>query len=215
MSLSGPDLTTIGIALLGVGATTVCFSMAFLLRQLAAFQRILARVNADHAQLKAYACVDDVTEFYPRHYGMVQFRTALREHRLGGVVFVDLDDFGQINKKYGWLVGDGVLKNAADIIRSVCRRATDVCVRYGGDELLCFIEADSAAQFANQVEQLRRLLSEEFKALPDGHRPTATLGEAFVLTGPTTPNCWNSERLIATAQARAAGRKRLRTAYPR
>jgi diguanylate cyclase (GGDEF)-like protein len=50
------------------------------------------------------------------------------------ILFIDLNDFGKFNKQYGHVVGDQVIQRVAAHLRSKIDSATDVLVRYGGDE---------------------------------------------------------------------------------
>ncbi|MBN9502735.1 MAG: diguanylate cyclase [Armatimonadetes bacterium] len=50
------------------------------------------------------------------------------------ILFIDLDDFGHYNKRYGHIVGDHVLKRVAAMLLESVDRDRDVLVRYGGDE---------------------------------------------------------------------------------
>jgi len=50
------------------------------------------------------------------------------------ILFIDLDEFGSYNKKYGHIVGDRVLQRVADMIEERTDRTRDLLVRYGGDE---------------------------------------------------------------------------------
>ena len=61
-----------------------------------------------------------------------------RPRRRGGVVFVDLDEFKQVNDRYGHAVGDLVLRRLAAVLRLCCREE-DVLIRYGGDEFLILL----------------------------------------------------------------------------
>ncbi len=54
------------------------------------------------------------------------------------VVFVDVDQFKEVNDHYSHAVGDEVLRRIAVILRTHCR-SNDVPVRYGGDEFLLLI----------------------------------------------------------------------------
>jgi diguanylate cyclase (GGDEF)-like protein len=54
------------------------------------------------------------------------------------LVFIDLDHFKQVNDMYGHIVGDDILKRAADRMRSAVRE-TDVLARYGGDEFVLLL----------------------------------------------------------------------------
>ncbi|HWA82959.1 MAG TPA: GGDEF domain-containing protein, partial [Fimbriimonadaceae bacterium] len=50
------------------------------------------------------------------------------------IIFIDLDDFGTYNKKYGHIVGDRVLRKVAEMIQEKIEPTLDLLVRYGGDE---------------------------------------------------------------------------------
>lgn len=50
------------------------------------------------------------------------------------IIFIDLDDFGQYNKQFGHIVGDRILQKVSRQLIDLVDDATDVLVRYGGDE---------------------------------------------------------------------------------
>lgn len=58
------------------------------------------------------------------------------------VVFIDLDDFGIVNKLYGHVVGDNVIKIAAGLLLARTDPATDFLCRYGGDEFAILTTRD-------------------------------------------------------------------------
>lgn len=55
------------------------------------------------------------------------------------LLLIDVDDFRQVNDKYGHQYGDEILKYVADTIKSSIRN-TDIAARMGGDEFLIFME---------------------------------------------------------------------------
>jgi diguanylate cyclase len=59
-------------------------------------------------------------------------------------VFVDVDQFKQVNDRFSHAVGDEVLRRIAVILRTQCR-SEDVPVRYGGDEFLILVFGGGAA----------------------------------------------------------------------
>jgi IMP dehydrogenase len=59
---------------------------------------------------------------------------ALRSGREIVVLFIDLNDFGAYNKRYGHIVGDKVLQLVADVLQEHVDPQHGVLVRYGGDE---------------------------------------------------------------------------------
>lgn len=52
------------------------------------------------------------------------------------IIFLDIDDFGLYNKKFGHIVGDRVLQNTAESLRQLVDEHSDLLVRYGGDEFV-------------------------------------------------------------------------------
>lgn len=65
-----------------------------------------------------------------REWGVAQ----LRGGREITVIFIDMDEFGQVNKKYGHVVGDRALLALAGYLKAQVDPETDLLVRYGGDE---------------------------------------------------------------------------------
>ena len=51
------------------------------------------------------------------------------------LLFLDIDNFKEINDRYGHQAGDTVLRNVASIIKQK-KRQSDIAVRYGGEEFI-------------------------------------------------------------------------------
>src|SRR6185369_16180605 len=78
-----------------------------------------------------------------------------RNRKKLAVVFIDLDNFKQINDTYGHRVGDQVLISVAHSLRDAVRR-TDTVARWGGDELIVLLPEIHDAQEARLIcERLR------------------------------------------------------------
>ncbi len=60
--------------------------------------------------------------------------TALAHGREITILFIDLDNFGELNKAFGHVAGDDILCSIAHLLGSVTDPATDLLCRYGGDE---------------------------------------------------------------------------------
>ncbi len=83
--------------------------------------------------------IDDLTGLYNRRFMREtldrEVKRSRRYHMQFSVVFLDLDDFKQINDQHGHAVGDTVLKDVAGAIRKFLR-SEDVASRFGGEEFL-------------------------------------------------------------------------------
>jgi len=56
------------------------------------------------------------------------------------VIFFDLDNFGEIDKKLGHVVGDAVLRKVAQVLKGVVDEEIDHLCRYAGDEFAVVTE---------------------------------------------------------------------------
>ncbi|HXF82624.1 MAG TPA: diguanylate cyclase [bacterium] len=77
----------------------------------------------------------------------------LKQGREIAVVFIDLDDFGVVNKLYGHVVGDNIIKAVAALLLQHIDPETDFLCRYGGDEFAIVTTRD----LETVTEQARRL----------------------------------------------------------
>jgi diguanylate cyclase (GGDEF)-like protein/PAS domain S-box-containing protein len=126
---------------------------------------ITARKSAE-AKVEYLAHHDDLTRLVNR----VSFRERLREviamsqssRRGAAILYVDLDNFKQINDARGHEVGDRVLAEAAQRMRTAVR-SVDTVARLGGDEfaiVLPFVDEPQAA--GNLAKRLITILSEPY-----------------------------------------------------
>lgn len=86
-------------------------------------------------------------------------RVARRDGRPVSVALLDLDDFKQINDRFGHPIGDEVLRRVAAVLREHTR-AGDLASRYGGEEFaVAFLDTELAAA-VRAADQLRRRIRE-------------------------------------------------------
>jgi len=81
-----------------------------------------------------------------------------RERKVLAVLMVDLDDFKQINDKYGHMEGDKVLIFCSDVMRKELSHF-DILSRYGGDEFCIAIVRNSADELEKSVAKIHREIS--------------------------------------------------------
>jgi diguanylate cyclase (GGDEF)-like protein len=137
-----------------------------------AAQAVVALDNARlHRIVERQALVDSLTGLANRRNLEDTLRSELaRAARFNDVVCVvlaDLDDFKQINDRYGHPVGDEVLKEFAQTLRKTVRE-TDVAARWGGEEFALVLPGTDAAGGARLAERARAMLSEQTVRAPDG-----------------------------------------------
>lgn len=121
---------------------------------------------------------------------------ALRYHRTGTLMFIDLDHFKGVNDTHGHNVGDEYLKAVAQLLTTTLR-STDIVARWGGDEFATFLPETSgieAHQVANKL--LAAFARASFSLGEHSVQPSASIGLAFV---PDQSLCCNE--LIASADA--------------
>ena len=135
-------------------------------------------------QAKAFArtaAVDPLSGLFNRRY----FRSRLEEElqrarRHGspvGLLMLDIDDFKQINDRFGHVAGDAVISAIADILRRSVRRF-DVCARYGGEEFAVVMPVSTAANTASVAERIRQRIEAYRFDVPElaDLRVTASIG---------------------------------------
>jgi len=103
-------------------------------------------------------------------------RTALRT----AVLFLDLDDFKEVNDSMGHAAGDSLLTQSAERLRA-CLRAGDTAARLGGDEFAVLLEelSDDGSEVTNVSNRIAATFARPF-ALEEGEAfVTASIGVAL------------------------------------
>lgn len=76
------------------------------------------------------------------------------------MALLDLDEFKQINDRYGHEAGDDVIKRLASLMQNFSR-SEDICIRQGGDEFLLLFQAGSEKKAILKIDRLRQFFSEQ------------------------------------------------------
>ena len=102
--------------------------------RLIAQNRELQRVNEVFEQL---SITDDLTKLHNHRFFQEHLPQEMkRAERTGeplSLILIDIDDFKQLNDRYGHSVGDAVLRRVADVMSAEVREM-DLLARYGGEE---------------------------------------------------------------------------------
>ncbi|WP_020615391.1 sensor domain-containing diguanylate cyclase [Paenibacillus daejeonensis] len=121
----------------------------------------LAITNASlHAEVRHMVITDNLTGLRVRHYLNEQIQQRQRKDPYGSLILVDIDHFKRINDTYGHQVGDKILKQVSDIIRS-CIRDSDIAARWGGEELAVYLPKVNTAQACRIAERILEQVAAE------------------------------------------------------
>ncbi len=105
---------------------------------------------------------------------------AVREQNVFAVLFLDLDGFKQVNDAYGHHIGDLLLVEAAERIRSAVR-ARDTLARMGGDEFVLLAKVTEPSEAANLADKLVMLLQQPFHVAELDLHISVSIGIAMFL----------------------------------
>jgi diguanylate cyclase (GGDEF)-like protein/PAS domain S-box-containing protein len=101
---------------------------------------------------------------------------AQRNRSLLAVLFVDLDNFKRVNDSFGHHVGDQLLRDIAERVRSCVREIDTVC-RVGGDEFVVVLPELRDAQDAGAVaRKIHGTLAQPYRIDVHSMNVTPTLG---------------------------------------
>jgi diguanylate cyclase (GGDEF)-like protein/PAS domain S-box-containing protein len=116
-------------------------------------------------ELRRLAHVDGMTGLASRSFLEKEIEGHLEERRRYawdfGLLFLDIDDFKQINDAYGHDFGDQVIRMVADNLKHICR-PFDVFGRWGGEEFVGLVRNVDLAELAAIGERVRMMNEKSF-----------------------------------------------------
>jgi diguanylate cyclase (GGDEF)-like protein/PAS domain S-box-containing protein len=128
-----------------------------------------------------------------------------RAHGATAVLFIDLDNFKQVNDTHGHATGDAVLVESAKRLQAAVRPG-DTVARMGGDEFVAVCEDVDVASALAVGRRLQEALLPPMVAGGREHRLSASIGVAL---GDADPERLLSNADAASYRAKAAGRGRI------
>lgn len=140
-------------------------------------------------------------------------QTLTRAQRSGtavAVLFIDLDNFKQVNDSLGHDTGDLLLQSVAERLRAGLR-AGDTAARFGGDEFTIVLENVGAEAEAQCVAERVRMSLQE-PAVVAGHLLVlnASIGVAYDVGGTVNAESLMARADLAMYQAKTQGKGRSR-----
>ena len=124
----------------------------------------------NNKKMYALSIKDPLSLLYNRRYVFDYLSSYLKDASIEktelSVILIDIDDFKEVNDKYGHPVGDDVIKKMANIARDVFR-TEDVVGRIGGEEFLCVLPRTNTQQSEAIAKRfLKKVSNQIFLATP-------------------------------------------------
>ncbi|MFN7155176.1 MAG: EAL domain-containing protein [Acidovorax sp.] len=170
------------------------------------------------AEIESLAFYDPLTNLPNRRLLMDRMQQAVaasvRSAQFGALLFLDLDHFKTLNDTQGHEVGDMLLRQVAQRLKT-CVRREDTVARLGGDEFVVMLHelsanSDEAAAFARRVgEKILRKLNVPYTLGGISHHSTPSIG-ATLMGGTLEPTADVLKQAdIAMYQVKSQGRNAL------
>ena len=184
----------------------------------------ISQRKEDEAAIRRLAFYDPLTGLANRRLLLDRLNQTLaaaaRTGQDGALIFIDLDNFKQLNDTRGHHVGDLLLEEVAQRLTETVRKSDSVA-RLGGDEFVVLLQdlgedpAQAAAMAEGVSEKIIAVLGMPYRLAGEEHTSTPSLGIAMFNREPHTAEEILKHADLAMYQAKAAGRNRLRFYDPK
>jgi diguanylate cyclase (GGDEF)-like protein/PAS domain S-box-containing protein len=175
--------------------------------------------KASEEKIQHLAFYDHLTDLPNRLLLLDRLHQALassvRSGRKGALLFIDLDNFKNLNDTLGHDMGDMLLQQVTQRLES-CIREGDTVARLGGDEFVVMLvdlselPLEAAAQTESIGEKILAALSEPYQLDKNTYRCTASIGVTLFSGNQHATDELMKQADIAMYQAKKAGRNTLR-----
>lgn len=118
--------------------------------------------------------IDPLTGLLNRYFLINNLEDILKNGKQYALLFLDIDNFKNVNDQYGHLYGDEILKIIANtIIANI--GPTDYAIRFGGDEILVLLNVENSSQAKEKALSLMTLINTSEERIKK-YRPEVTIG---------------------------------------
>ena len=179
----------------------------------------ITQSKAATAEIERLAFYDSLTGLPNRRLLIDRLQQALaasgRNNQNGALLFIDLDNFKNLNDALGHDIGDLLLQQVATRLSS-CVRGSDTVARLGGDEFVVLLEylGEQTLEAATQVEAIGKkilyAINQPYQLVNQAHITSASIGVTLFDQRHASLEDLLKHADIAMYQSKKAGRNTLR-----
>ena len=169
-------------------------------------------------EIERLAFYDPLTGLPNRRLLLDRLQSALisshRNRQMGGLLFIDMDNFKSLNDTLGHDIGDLLLKQVAQRLE-LCLRESDTVARLGGDEFIVILDSlsEQALESATQIEvignKIIETLNQPYILVNYNYHCTPSIGATLFYGHDYSIDELLKQADIAMYQAKSAGRNNL------
>jgi len=173
-----------------------------------ALQAEIIRLRAYVKELERAADSDVLAPVYNRRAflrELVRAQSVYQRHKIPtALILLDLDDFKNINTRYGHVLGDDIIVQVGQVLQNNIRDC-DVVARLGSDDFAVLLFKCDAEETSRKAEQFTEAIASIGIDMPSNSLfISATWGATPVISGMTP------ERILATAAENLSRSKQLK-----
>lgn len=177
-----------------------------------------AELEKVNKALQVLSLKDPLTDLWNRrHYDRtiyLEWNRSLRHKYPIALMMLDIDNFKAYNDCYGHKAGDECLVKVAQTTKEFFRRASDLVVRYGGEEFIVIMPGLGKDEAVNMALLLRKAIEELY--IPHKHSSVSPWVTVSIGVTSTVPDKNGSPQQLFLAvdkalyEAKAAGRNQVK-----
>ncbi|GHH97312.1 GGDEF domain-containing protein [Neobacillus kokaensis] len=125
-------------------------------------QQLISTLTMLNEAAKTLVITDYLTKLHSRRLLDEKIHRSMKEDEQGSFILIDIDNFKNINDTYGHQIGDEVLVQVANLIKTSIRE-NDIGARWGGEELAIYLPKVSLEDGAAIAKRLAKKVAEKSK----------------------------------------------------
>ncbi len=125
------------------------------------FTKIMKKMKSRLKSLQFYDSQTGCLNFVHIIYSLgKEIENSKSKNKEFALVLIDIDNFKEINKTYGYLAGNDILKKFVNVVKSNLRNI-DLIGRYGGDKFLIIFPGATTQQVSTVIKSIKSKIEQK------------------------------------------------------